>query len=243
VWPAIKEKLANINIPFDLFVSVQNRDKDIVLDRVSKYHKITNTIAVPNRGRDILPFMLMANKISEEKQYKYLLKLHTKKSLHRIDGSEWLDSLLSQLIPSDISGIINTLEKTSTGSIGPADHVVSLSRYMGDNRNRMREIIELITDKKKVKNIMDTPSKYPFFGGTMFWCRMDFLSPLLKSSITPADFNSERGQVDGTTAHAIERILGRVLHTVSNKKMYVVKKAVVSELPEKSYTGHYKHVG
>ena len=243
LWPIIKERLGNINTPFDLFVSVQDRDKNIVLDRVNKYHKVTNIIVMPNRGRDILPFMLIANKISEEKQYKYLLKLHSKKSLHRNDGGAWLDSLLSQLIPSDISGIINTLEKTSTGAIGPADHVVSLSRYMGENRKRIREIMELITDKNRVKNIITTPSKYPFFGGTMFWCRTDFLSPLLKSGITPADFNSERGQVDGTTAHAIERILGKALHIVSNKKMYVVKKAVVSELPKKSYHASYKHVG
>jgi glycosyltransferase involved in cell wall biosynthesis len=243
VWPVIKERLGNINTPFDLFMSIQNRDKDIVLDRVNKYHKLTNIIVMPNRGRDILPFMLIANKISEEKQYKYLLKLHTKKSLHRDDGGEWLDSLLSQLIPSDISDIINTLEKTSTGAVGPADHVVSLSRYMGANRRRIEEIMSLITDKNTVKNILKSPSRYPFFGGSMYWCRIDFLSPLLNSGITPADFNTERGQVDGTTAHAIERVLGKLLHMISNKKMYIVKKAVVSELPEKSYKANYKHVG
>lgn len=92
------------------------------------------------------------------------------------------------------------------------------------------------------KQILSTPSKYPFFGGTMFWCRLDFLSPLLKSDITPADFNTERSQVDGTTAHAIERILGKILHTVSDKKMYVVKNAIVSKLPEKLYRANYKHV-
>ena len=243
VWPIIKERLSNINTPFDMFVSVQERDKDIVLARVSKYHKLTNIIAMPNRGRDLLPFMLIANKISEEKQYKYLLKLHSKKSLHRNDGNEWLDSLLSQLIPSDITGIINTLEKTSTGVVGPADHVVSLSRYMGENAERIRKIMELISNKKEVSNIVNSSSRYPFFGGTMFWCRVDFLIPLLKSGITPADFNSERGQVDGTTAHAIERILGKALHAASNRKMYVVKNASVSELPDRSYTSKYKHVG
>jgi|GEM_PF-3057824 len=243
LWPVIKDKLTNINVPFDLFVSIQDRDKDIVLDRVNKYHKATNIVVMPNRGRDMLPFMLIASKISEEKQYKYLLKLHSKKSLHRNDGNEWLNSLLSQLIPSDISGIIKTLERTSTGAIGPADHVVSLSRYMGENRERTGVIMGLIADKKFVKQVLNTPGNYPFFGGTMFWCRLDFLSPLLKSGITPADFNTERGQVDGTAAHAIERILGKILHATSGKKMYVVKKAVVTELPEKLHNARYKHVG
>jgi lipopolysaccharide biosynthesis protein len=114
---------------------------------------------------------------------------------------------------------------------------------MGANRVRIKAIIESGTDKKLVKKILSTPSKYPFFGGTMFWCRVDFLQPLLQSGITPVDFNSERGQVDGTTAHAIERIFGKILHTISKKKMYIIKDGKVSELPEKSYTGRYKHVG
>jgi glycosyltransferase involved in cell wall biosynthesis len=241
-WPFIKEKLKNITVPFDIFVSVRQNDKDTVLDRVSKYHKVTNIVALPNRGRDVLPFMLIVSKISSEGQYKYLLKIHGKKSLHRKDGSEWLESLLSQLIPSDTSRIIMNLEKANTGIIGPADHITSLSRYMGGNRARIESLLELMTDRGTTEHILKAPSRYPFFGGTMFWCRVDFLQPLLKSGIKPADFNSERGQVDATTAHAIERILGKILHTVSGKKMYIVKDSLVSELPEKLYSSKYKYV-
>ncbi|MEO5949056.1 MAG: rhamnan synthesis F family protein, partial [Candidatus Saccharimonas sp.] len=82
-----------------------------------------------------------------------------------------------------------------------------------------------------------------FFGGTMFWCRLDFLEPLLRSpEATPADFNSERGQVDATTAHAVERLLGGLLHTVSKKKMYSVKDTAIKELPKKPYNEKYKFV-
>lgn len=242
IWPFMKEKLSNINVPFDVFVSVQNKDKDIALDRISKYHKATNIIALPNRGRDVLPFMSIVNKISKEGQYEYVLKIHGKKSLHRKDGSEWLDSLLTQLIPSDVSGIIQTLEIEDTGVIGPSDHITSLSRYMGGNSVRIRDILESIVDKKTVKQILKTPNKYPFFGGTMFWCRIDFLEPLLKSGITPADFNSERGQVDATTAHAIERTLGRLLHAVSGKRMYAVEGSVVRELRDQAFESKYKYV-
>lgn len=242
LWPAIKEKLGNINVPFDLFVSVQIKDKDVVLDKVSKYHKMTNIVAFPNRGRDVLPFLMIAHKISEVKQYEYLLKLHSKKSLHRNDGSEWLDSLLSQLIPSDVSNILTTLKKANTGAIGPADHIVSLKKYMGANRERVGTIVELMADHNMVKQILGAQSKYPYFGGTMFWCRVDFLSPLLECGIAPADFDTERGQVDGTAAHAVERVLGKILHTVSNKKMYIVKDAIVKELPKKSYNSTYRHV-
>lgn len=242
LWPAIKVKLKNINVPFDLFVSVQEQHKDVVLDKVNKFHKVTNITVVPNRGRDVLPFMLLAKRISEEKQYEYLLKLHSKKSTHRDDGSVWLDSLMSELIPSDISKIIATLEESDTGVIGPADHVVSLSRYMGANRDRIGTILESVSNKSTVKQMLENPRKYPYFGGTMFWCRIDFLLPLLQSSMKPSDFESERGQLDGTAAHALERIFGKLLHAVSNKKMYVVADGAVNELPEKSYHISYKFV-
>jgi len=243
LWPVISKKLARINVPFDLFVSVQTKDKELVLDKVSKYHKVTNIASFPNRGRDVLPFMLILEKIRQENQYKYILKLHSKKSLHRKDGGEWLNSLLGELIPSDISKIIKTLKNPDTGAIGPAGHVVSLSKYMGDNRQRIATIIAPLTDDKTILRILGFSSKYPFFGGTMFWCRVDFLFPLLQSNLSPADFDTERGQVDGTTAHALERVFGKILHEVTHKKMFVVENSVVSELPEKSYRSRYKHVG
>jgi len=242
-WIAIQKKLANINVPFDLYVSVQAKDANISLKKVNNYHNATNIVSFPNRGRDVLPFMLIIDKISKYNQYEYILKLHSKKSLHRKDGSEWLDSLLDQLIPNDISSIIKTLKMSDTGAIGPADHVVSLSRYMGANKERIKSIVGPIAGVDTTIQILNTPSRYPFFGGTMFWCRVDFLSPLLNSGLTPADFNSETGQVDATTAHAIERILGKILHQVGHKKMYTVNDSVVSILTDKPYTAHYKHVG
>jgi glycosyltransferase involved in cell wall biosynthesis len=242
LWPLIKNRLASIDIPFDLFVTVQLRDNDITLDQVNKNQKVTNIIALPNRGRDVLPFLIVAKKISEEKQYEYLLKIHSKKSPHRTDGDEWLDSLLTELIPSDTTSIIKTLEKLHTGSIGPASHVVSLKRYIGGNRQRIVSLIVSSSNEKTADNIFSSLSKYPFFGGTMFWCRVDFLSPLLNSYLTPADFNTERGQLDTTTAHAVERFMGKILHKIAGKKMYVVKNGRISELPDKLYRAKYKYV-
>lgn len=242
LWTVIRERLSHIKVNYDLFVSVQPRDKDMVLDKVGTFHGTTNIIALPNRGRDVLPFLQIVEKICNETQYEYLLKLHSKKSPHRKDGRHWLDSLLNELIPPDISNIIKTLNKSDTGAIGPASHVVSLSKYMGANRDRIRTIMEQITDKNEVRKMLSTPSKYPFFGGTMFWCRVDFIAPLLKAGVAPSDFNTEHGQVDGTTAHALERILGRLLHRATGKKMYIVAKGDVSELQEKRYNATYRHV-
>ena len=56
----------------------------------------------------------------------------------------------------------------------------------------------------------------------MFWSRLDLFDPLLDMYLMPSDFDSEKAQVDGTTAHAIERIIGKTLHDVTEKTMYLV---------------------
>jgi lipopolysaccharide biosynthesis protein len=242
LWSAISKRLEHIDTPFDLFVSVQQGFKGISLPRINEFHESTSVIPVPNRGRDVLPFLFITRMLTELGQHDYVLKLHSKKSPHRSDGNDWLASLLDELIPENISNIIDVLKKPGTGAVGPASHVVSLSRYMGANRERIDGIVRSITSEDISDKIAASPSRYPFFGGTMFWCRMDYLSPLLKSSLAPADFNSEKGQIDGTTAHAIERMLGRILHEIAHRKMYVVKEAAVAELHEGPYTAEYKHV-
>jgi lipopolysaccharide biosynthesis protein len=44
-----------------------------------------------------------------------------------------------------------------------------------------------------------------FPSGSMFWCRAGALATF--SSLTVGDFEPEDGQIDGTLAHAVERIV------------------------------------
>lgn len=222
MWRQFDDALKNIDTEFDLYISVPQEHKDISIKKISSYHKNTNVTVVPNRGRDVLPFITIMNRIRQLNSYNYVLKLHSKKSSHRDDGNIWFSDVLDQLLPkSGVSNIIQALSKKSTGSLGPDGHVVSLSRHMGGNRGEIRRLVETMTNDH-YDNIIEAESKYPFFGSTMFWCRADFLDPLLDLYLTPSDFQGEQGQIDGTIAHAIERILGGILHKIGNRKMYTI---------------------
>lgn len=243
LWPVLSERLKNINVPFDLYISVQEANQKITVEKLNQFHGTTNVLVFPNKGRDVLPFLLTAKMLLHEGSYQYFLKLHSKKSLHRTDGNEWLTSLLNELIPNDIAPIVKTLEKGDTGAIGPQGHIVSLTRYLHPNRENIEKILRKLINKRQTKYIVDKASLYPFFGGTMFWGRLDFMAPLINRSLPSIRFEKEKGQVDGTTAHALERVFGGLLHEVTKRKMYTVGQSGVQPLPEELYEDEYRYVG
>ena len=241
MWPKIAEGLKNIQESFDLYVTVSYSNRIIELPKASEHHKNTNIIYVPNRGRDVLPFLMVTERIRRLNRYEYILKLHTKRSLHRKDGAKWFNELIETLLPEDTSLILDKLKDSKTGVIGPKEHIVSLSKHMGGNEHHVSWLLENM-EMENIKKILKNKDKYPYFGGTMFWCRMDYLDPLLDLFLMPSDFDSEKIQVDGTMAHAVERILGKILHEKSGKTMYQIDtNAKISEVEDKSFDEIYKY--
>jgi lipopolysaccharide biosynthesis protein len=154
-----------------------------------------------NRGRDILPFLHVANRLLDE-GVTVVLKLHSKRSTHRRDGELWRRELLDKLLaPERATRILAALHANPTlGMVGPEGHLQPLSYYWGANR----DTVDFLCTRLGIAAARAEHDR--FVAGSMFWVRLDALRPLLDAQLRPAEFEAEAGQLDGTVAHAIERV-------------------------------------
>jgi len=153
-----------------------------------------------NRGRDVLPFLHVADRLLNE-GVDVILKLHTKQSVHRSDGSQWLAELLQSLAAADRTPqIMEAFAKNPRlGLVAPEGHSQPLDHFWGANEANIRALCVRIGMAPPV------PSSQ-FVAGSMFWVRLSALRPLLDAHLEPWEFDGEAGQIDGTTAHAVERL-------------------------------------
>jgi lipopolysaccharide biosynthesis protein len=163
-------------------------------------------VAEENRGRDIRPFLESLNLLVRS-DIEYVCKIHTKKSVHREDGDLWRQTLYDSLLSPRTIETIKALNSDSTSNIGllaPKDHLIPVSTYWGSNEDY---VLQLGTQLGySISDIVNAS----FPAGSMYWARVNSLSPLL-SLIDYDRFEYEYGQVDGTYAHAIERIIALVV--------------------------------
>ncbi len=203
VFAEILERLHEIKgVPFKLFITTPH-DKSARIDAELKASGFPYYILpVDNRGRDVLPFLKIAGRVVE-KGYAYILKIHTKKSNHRQDGDIWRQDLYSKLLNEDsMREAMNSFNNDANlGLIGPKGHMVTMDFYWGSNARTVEALAGRLGQTAKSIKALN------FVAGTMFFARMDALSPMLDLAISESDFETEAGQVDGTLAHALERTI------------------------------------
>ena len=153
-----------------------------------------------NRGRDILPFLHIADRLLEEGE-DVVLKLHTKRSTHRQDGEQWRNELTDRLLaPERAARIVQAFAaQPELGLVAAEGHVQPLHFYWGANERNVRS---LLTRFGMAQPDMEHDT---FIAGSMFWLRLAALRPILDAHLPASAFDTEAGQVDGTLAHTIER--------------------------------------
>ncbi|MEE7546177.1 hypothetical protein HF319_03185 [Xanthomonas sp. Kuri4-1] len=158
-----------------------------------------------NHGRDLLPFLHVADRLLDA-GIDSVLKLHTKKSTHRADGAQWRGELVDRLIEPARAAAIRAAfaDRPSLGMVAPEGHLLRVGDYLGDNAGTL--------DYLHARLGLD-PTRHDevFASGSMFWVRLAALRPLLDAHLAPSEFEPEGGQIDGTLAHGLERLLGTVV--------------------------------
>lgn len=168
------------------------------------------TVAVlPNRGRDILP-MLSVLSLREFGRYQTVVKIHGKKSVWRQDsekfagdGDTWRAELLCGVLPSKVecAQIAREFATRDDLMVATAPGQLLGARYWGHNLPRTMALARRL-------GFTPNPASLQFPAGSMYWIRPEILEELRNLDLSFAEFEEETGQDDGTTAHAIERLVG-----------------------------------
>jgi lipopolysaccharide biosynthesis protein/SAM-dependent methyltransferase len=192
---------------FDLFVSVTSSTaaRKVLADFPDAHIEL-----VENRGRDILPFIRMLNLI-KDLDYTAVCKIHSKRSIYRSDGDTIREEILDSLIGSkeQIEDILSRFRnKSQLGMVVPGKY---LCPHNDHNMTFDKEAVQRVANHLKINFEYDI-----FPAGSMFWFSIKGMGPLL--NLNDAFFEIESGLVDGTCAHAVERlfcvIVKNVNHTV-----------------------------
>lgn len=170
-----------------------------ILERCSHDYQLEQ---LPNHGRDVLPFLKLLPRAIDE-GFECILKVHTKKSIHRTDGDVWRRDLYDKLLTEQaMRDALDTFTSTpSTGILGPDGHLVPMSFYWGSNAHAVEKLACRLGIRPRDLTDLN------FVAGTMFFAQVRALQPLLGLALGDDDFEVETGQVDGTLSHALERAL------------------------------------
>ena len=162
-------------------------------------------VEVPNLGRDVLPFVRVLPVLARA-GYVHVLKLHTKRSPHADGGRAWLTGLLDELVgsPQVAQAARAALAAPDAGVVGPARFYYSLDTVYAANAAELAAGLVDAVGAAAARQAIADRHRLGFFAGTMFWARVDALTGIADSRLRR--YAAERGQIDGTYPHALERL-------------------------------------
>jgi lipopolysaccharide biosynthesis protein len=206
VRPLVDDYLSCAFGKADFFISLGG---NVSLDSIAymKDHCVNLRIhSSENRGRDVKPFLEML-KVAKHLGYEIGFKVHGKKSPHRSDGSQLRNRLMYSLMgsPDTFDKNVDRLSKQNIGMLVPRGSMVDLSveKYHAGNIIWLDHILKKLGFSEQIGQY-----NFVFSAGTMFAFRFPALVDFLDDKVFSSDkFESEEGQLDGTFAHAVERVL------------------------------------
>ena len=207
MWEEFAALLREQTFQFDLFVTLtQNAggEADVLKSRIEAEWPAARVWCLPNHGRDIFPFVYLVNS-GVLAPYAAICKLHSKKSPHRSDGDDWRRDLTGGVLGDPAITQVRLARFLADPNAG--FWVTDGQLYRGDaqwgvNRPRAEELLA------RTGRILPPVVPLAFPAGSIYWAKRAVIDALRALVLTPQDFEPEQALVDGTTPHAIERLLG-----------------------------------
>lgn len=202
VFRDIVQTLKKISLPYSLVITTPRPEYCQEIEMICRDAGMSapEILVMENRGRDILPKLMAAEKLIGK--CDVALFLHTKKSPHLTQGHGWLAHVMDCLCGSEhrVRQILNCFDEIPhLGMISPSTpELLKPSLNWGGNF----AVANAIT---REAGFSDLPHEIDFPAGSMFWARPSALRLLIKPAISDM-FEMEAGQLDGTIAHGIERL-------------------------------------
>jgi O-antigen biosynthesis protein len=219
---AILGMLERLSLGFDLYASVPADKSEWVkqlLEKTFPDKKITLQV-VSNRGFDIAPFVCTFKDVYP--LYDLVLKLHTKKSPHRLWLKGWGEYLVSNLAgsPEIVASILQMFEEDKTLGLVYPEPIAPLKAGLEDPLPA--DWNSCVALAARLRLPLPEKNRLQFPAGSMFWFRPKALAPLFELGLTFEDFPEGRAiRRNGTLAHAIERLLVLVAQKQGNSSRAV----------------------
>ncbi|KAA2212006.1 rhamnan synthesis F family protein [Teichococcus oryzae] len=209
VAPDLAWRLSCNRSACDLFLTTGTEENAEILRRAFRQHRGAVDIRiVPNRGRDIGPFLTMLRQELASGGYDVFGHVHGKKTL--VVGGGIGDAWRNFLWENLIGGQHPMLDLAAAAFVQDSGLGLLMAEdphLVGWDKNR--DFAEDLARRMDIPLPLDDFFDFPI--GTMFWARPAALRPLLDLGLGWDDYPEEPVPYDGTILHALERLMPFVI--------------------------------
>lgn len=194
-------RLIDLHERLHLYVTCVSGRDDTVRAQLAASGLSYSLYRVPNHGRDILPFLQVLPFLRADNIHA-LVKLHTQRpDAANASANDLFDDLLNPV--RFRQSVEHLADPARNPLLGTEKYWLPVTRNLDESTRT-----HLITLSERAGFDPRIIADAHFFAGTMFFVRTEALAPLERMNLTGKDFETERDQLEGTLAHALERFFG-----------------------------------
>lgn len=207
--PQLLQRIEYNSLRPDLFISVGSAAAAEAAQLATQHYAAQVVVrVVPNRGRDIGPFL---TEFGAElvQHYEYIGHIHTKQSLHVAERdvvTAWQQFLLDAMLGGESTAGGSMLD-ACVAHLGQQPEVAIIypdePKIIGWDGNAA--FAQALADKMGLGPL---PQAFNFPAGTMFWLKRAYLQHFIDLDLQWGDYPAEPVGKDGTVLHALERLFG-----------------------------------